>query len=91
MNFKVKDKQRYLGENITEGDIIKIGRIKFKLRKFHTGIHQPSQEREEKMVKQETHKEIEKERLARKSVVNGKIEKKEEIVKENEEIPPCRF
>ena len=35
LKFRVKDKHEYLGEQLQQGDILKIGRIKFKLRKFN--------------------------------------------------------
>ena len=91
MHFKIKERNSYIGENIEEGDIIKIGRIKFKLRKYNLYYNPPNRRRQRNSLPEILTQQIEKENFVRKQLRKSKNINREEVVKENEEIPPCRF
>ena len=89
LKFKTKDKHQYVGEELQQGDIIKIGRIKFKLKKFWLSTNSNPFSVIPNSVK---HKAIAKERESiRHSALINKKYKKEVCVEKNEEIPPWRF
>lgn len=90
IKFKLKDKQPYLGELVQQGDIIKIGRIKFKLRKYSVpGLPKLTTEKS-KSVRKSSSSPV-KDKASRPSQMINKNFKKEIFVEANEEIPPCRF
>lgn len=88
--FKIKDKNPYLGELIQQGDIIKIGRIKFKLRKY-TINNKPKPRLEPNRSTNLKGSVMEKDNLVKHNQLIHKNYKKEMFVEANEEIPPCRF
>lgn len=88
IKYKIKEKSDYFGEPIEQGDIIKIGRIKFKLRKFNL-----NKKASPFKVAKEAMNDIVQPgpELGRHSCLINKNYKKEVAVEKNEEIPPCRF
>jgi hypothetical protein len=88
--FKIKEKHPYVGEMIQQGDIIKIGRIKFKIKKF---LINPKFKVPEKNSSKRKSKSFpaDKDKNNRMSVLINQTNKKEIFVRANEEIPPCRF
>lgn len=93
LKFKVHQKHQYLGELIQPGDIIKIGRIKFKLRKYDLWV--PINKKEKPRSGSKTPLPgvgiAEPQMPGRYSQLLNKNFKKEMFVQTNEEIPPCRF
>ena len=90
IKYKVKDKGEYLGEHIMQGDIIKIGRIKFKLRKYNLSSSSSPFEVANNASNLSPEKQVGVD-IARHSCLINKNYKKEVGVEKNEEIPPCRF
>jgi hypothetical protein len=90
IKYKIKDKGEYLGEHIQQGDIIKIGRIKFRLRKFNLSSNGSPfvAARPNSVASPEKSQAA---GAARTSNLVNKNYKKEVNVEQNEEIPPCRF
>ena len=89
VKLKTKEKQVYLGEEVQKGDIIKIGRIKFKLRNFILDLNNTPFEianGAERNNPNPTNV-----NLPRNSMLINKNYKREIFVEKNEEIPPCRF
>ena len=89
LRFKPKERHSYLGEELQQGDIIKIGRIKFKLKKFCLAINSNPFSVVSNAAKQKDAAK-EKENI-RHSALVSKSYKKEMFIEKNEEIPPCRF
>jgi hypothetical protein len=85
--LKIRDKANYKGEQIQQGDIIKIGRIKFKIRKYRVGQNSPTNRRAQ-VQKVASPKNQEKIPISRQSNIINKTYKKEMFVQANEEIPP---
>lgn len=93
MEFKIKDKNQYIGERVEEGDIIKIGRVKLQMRKFNLHYQPHNRQNHQNITDinpKINSKVIEKEQFLRKGGIKAKNEVKE-VLKESEEIPPCRF
>ena len=89
LKYKPNDRGEYFGEAIEQGDIIKIGRIKFKLRKFNlSNRSRPFSAGRRNSTNPGGFGNVE---LARHSCLINQNYMKEVNVEENEEIPPCRF
>lgn len=88
MHFRIREKKQYIGEFIDQGDIIKIGRIKFKLRKYNLNYDRRPPKRGSRNLKKVENQQQEKERLVRQNIFAPKVGQRESVLQQNEEIPP---